>query len=145
MKVIRATVNDIEQVVELFDLYRRFYKQPSDLNGATQFIKERLENNESTILLCVHEERAVGFTQLYPMFSSVSMRKSLVLNDLYVIEDARRLGVGNALIDAAIQYGKEIGAKGVSLETGADNVNAQRLYEKIGFEKESNFFYFYSI
>jgi ribosomal protein S18 acetylase RimI-like enzyme len=73
------------------------------------------------------------------------MRRTLVLNDLFVAEGARRLGVGNALIDAAIGYGKEVNAKGIALETGNDNVKAQALYEKIGFEREDNYFYFYKI
>ncbi|WP_456276108.1 N-acetyltransferase family protein [Bacillus sp. AK128] len=145
MNIVRATLNELEEVVELFDLYRRFYEQPSDQEGARSFIRERIENNESTIFLCVHEGKAVGFTQLYPTFSSVGMRRTLVLNDLYVTEEARRLGVGNALIDAAINYGKEVNAKGIALETESDNEKAQALYEKIGFERETNYFYFYTI
>jgi ribosomal protein S18 acetylase RimI-like enzyme len=145
MNIVKTTLNELNEVAELFDLYRSFYNQESDIDGAKSFLKDRIENNESTIFLCVHEGKAVGFTQLYPMFSSVGMRRTLVLNDLYVVEDARRLGVGNALIDAAIQYGKEVNAKGIALETGFDNVKAQALYEKIGFEKETNYFYFYTI
>lgn len=145
MNIVQVTLNDLDTIVELFDQYRKFYGQPSDKEGASQFIKERISNNESVIFLASENGQVVGFTQLYPMFSSVSMRRTLVLNDLFVVESARRLGAGKALIERSFAYGREIGAKGISLETGNDNVNAQNLYEKIGFTREENYFYYYSL
>lgn len=145
MNIHQATINDLDSLTELFDFYRLFYKQASDLKGAREFLKERLTKNESVIFIAYEDGKPVGFTQLFPSFSSVSMQKSLVLNDLYVKETARRKGVAKELINRAIALAKETKAKGILLETGKENVNAQKLYEMIGFTKESNYFYYYSL
>ena len=145
MMIQRATINDLNSLTELFDSYRIFYKQESNLEGAKSFLKERLVNDESVVFIAYDETNPVGFVQLYPTFSSVSMKRSWVLNDLYVNASARKKGFGEKLIKKAIKFAEETGAKGVSLETGHDNVTAQSLYEKIGFKKESNYFYYYSL
>ncbi|WP_419954317.1 GNAT family N-acetyltransferase [Neobacillus niacini] len=141
----RATINELHSLAELFDSYRIFYKQESNLEGAVSFLKERLANEESVIFLTYEDSNPVGFVQLYPTFSSVSMKRSWVLNDLYVNASARKKGFGEKLIKKAIEFAEETGAKGVALETGHDNVTAQSLYEKIGFKKESNYFYYFSL
>lgn len=145
MNIYQATINDLDSLVELFDLYRQFYKQPSNLKGAREFLEELFIKNESVIFMAFDEGKAVGFTQLFPSFSSVSMQRSWVLNDLYVKEAARRKGIAEKLIRRAIAFAEEAGSKGILLETAADNVNAQKLYEKIGFIKESTYFYYFSI
>lgn len=145
MNIHQATINDLDSLTELFDFYRLFYKQASDLKGAREFLEERLTKNESVIFIAYEDGKPVGFTQLFPSFSSVSMQKSFVLNDLYVKETARRKGVAKELINRAIALAKETNAKGILLETGKENVNAQKLYEMIGFTKESNYYYYYSL
>ena len=145
MNIHQATINDLDSLVELFDLYRQFYKQASDLKGAREFLEDRFVKNESIIFIAFDDGNPVGFTQLFPSFSSVSMHRSWVLNDLYVKETARRKGVAEKLIRKAIAFAEETGSKGILLDTAADNVNAQKLYEKIGFIKESTYFYYFSI
>lgn len=145
MSIRKAALNELHSLTELFDSYRVFYKQESDIEGARAFLKERLVNEDSVVFIAYDESNAVGFVQLYPTFSSVSMKRSWILNDLYVHTSARKKGFGEKLIKKAIEFAEETGAKGVSLETGYDNVTAQSLYEKIGFTKESNYFYYFSI
>lgn len=145
MIIQKATLNELESLTELFDLYRLFYEQESDLDGAREFLRARIENDESVIFIAFEQENPIGFVQLYPSFSSVGMKRLWVLNDLYVKKSARKNGAGEQLIQTAIQFAGETGAKGVLLETGKENVTAQRLYEKIGFHKESNFFYYFAI
>ncbi|MDQ0973752.1 ribosomal protein S18 acetylase RimI-like enzyme [Neobacillus niacini] len=145
MSIQKATLNELNFLTELFDSYRVFYKQDSDIEGARAFLKERLINEDSVVFIAYDESSPVGFVQLYPTFSSVGMKKSWILNDLYVNASARKKGFGEKLIKKAIEFAEETGAKGVSLETGHDNVTAQRLYEKIGFKKESNYFYYFSL
>jgi ribosomal protein S18 acetylase RimI-like enzyme len=145
MSIKKAAIVDLDSLAELFDSYRVFYKQESNLEGARAFLKERLLNEDSVVFIAYDESNPVGFVQLYPTFSSVSMKKSWILNDLYVNESARKKGFGEKLIQKAMGLAEETGAKGLSLETGQDNVTAHRLYEKIGFKKESNYFYYLSI
>ncbi|MDV7767128.1 GNAT family N-acetyltransferase [Peribacillus sp. SIMBA_075] len=145
MSIQKATILELESLTELFDLYRVFYEQTSDPDRAREFLRERLTNGESVVFMAFEEGNPVGFVQLYPSFSSVSMVRSWVLNDLYVKESARKKGFGEELLKGAITFARETGAKGVLLETGKDNVNAQKLYEKIGFVRESNYFYHFTI
>jgi len=145
MSILKATLDDLNSLTELFDLYRIFYQQKSNINGAKAFIKDRLSNEESVIFIAFDENNPIGFVQLYPSFSSVSMKRTWVLNDLYVSESVRGKGFGEKLIKKAITFAGETGAKGVLLETNIENLPAQRLYEKVGFIKEINRFYFYTI
>ena len=139
----KATADDTAAVAVLFDLYRIFYKQSSDIAGAEVFILERLRHNDSVIFLALVNDEAVGFTQLYPIFTSVGMQRTWLLNDLYVKETARGKGIGEALLNAAKQFAKDTHSKWLMLQTGADNIPAQHLYEKNGWTKETDFFYSY--
>jgi ribosomal protein S18 acetylase RimI-like enzyme len=145
VKYRKAVVDDVRSLTDLFNGYRLFYGQESDLIGAEKFLKERLENQESVIFYAYEENggvvEPVGFTQLYPSFSSVSMKRMWILNDLFVAEKARRKGVAHGLIDKARELAVKTEAKAVILETDHDNHNAQKLYEKIGFTKDTQHHY----
>ncbi|WP_241158479.1 GNAT family N-acetyltransferase [Cohnella candidum] len=144
LTVLRVTLNELDQAVPLFDRYRQFYGQPSDQAAARGFLSERLQRQESAIYLAVDEEtgQAVGFMQLYPTFSSISIRHSWILNDLFVSEEARGQGAGRLLLKAAKKLAEETGAKGLSLSTAVDNVTAQKLYESFGFVKDTEFYHY---
>nr|WP_052302366.1 GNAT family N-acetyltransferase [Bacillus sp. SG-1] len=139
----------VDIVAELFNQYRVFYNQKDDFESCRKFLRERIENRESVIFLSFEEGEVelipLGFTQLYPIFSSVSLKKHWLLNDLFVTEKARRKGVGENLLHHARQLAEETNAKGMTLETSDDNYNAQKLYEKFGFEKHSEFHYTYTV
>lgn len=145
MPIQKATLNELDAFAEVFDLYRLFQKQPSDLAGARAFLKERLTNEESVGFIAYDDENPVGFVHLYPSFSSVSMKRIWVLNDLFVKETARNKGIANQLLKQAIVFAKETEANGIFLETCVDNLVAQSLYEKNGFVQESNYFYYLSV
>lgn len=104
MTVRQAVLSDLDALVPLFDGYRQFYGRSSDLRAAREFLLARFNHGES-VLFIVHEDNApIGFTQLYPSFSSVSLARIFVLNDLFVHESARRRGVASKLISAAIEH-----------------------------------------
>jgi len=140
MEIFQATIEDLEGVSNQFNLYRMFYQQASDIEGAKTYIKNRLENKESIIFVVKDKNRYVGFTQLYPTFSSISMKRAWILNDLYVDAVARKQGVGEMLLQKAKDYAVETEAKSISLSTAPDNYAAQRLYEKNGYVKDSQFY-----
>lgn len=139
MLIQRINTDTLFLVEDLFDKYRVFYEQPSDISLAKQFLHQRLSNNESVIFAALNNKNATiipaGFTQLYPLYSSVRAQKNWILNDLYVDAGYRKQGIGRELIEAAMQFAKEEGAHFVQLETAIDNTTAQGLYEAIGFEK----------
>ena len=140
INVSHATLADLDAVTPLFDAYRVFYRQPSDPDGARAFLRARVERNESEVLLARNapDGHVLGFTQLYPLFSSVSMRRSWVLNDLFVLPEARKHGVARALMCAAREFGHVNGAIWLTLETANDNGPAQALYESLGYYNEAD-------
>ena len=135
-----ATFHDLEALVPLFDGYRQFYGKPSDEDGAREFLTARLRLDESRILLARDAHgAALGFTQLYPLFSSVRMVRTWLLNDLFVAAHARRQGVAKALLEAAATQARNAGVASLSLSTAHDNLPAQALYESLGWRCDTQF------
>ncbi len=140
--IIQADVEHIEFIAPLFDGYRQFYGQPSDTARARRFVLERITNGESVIFLAFDGAVPIGFTQLYPSFSSVSMKRLWILNDLFVLPSGRKLGIGAALLERAGQFAVETNAKGLVLETASDNP-AQKLYERLGWKRDEAFYHYF--
>ncbi|WP_404469654.1 GNAT family N-acetyltransferase [Sutcliffiella horikoshii] len=143
MEIYQATMKDLEGAATLFNKYRTFYQQTPDLDGAKAFIKSRLENEDSVIFVAKFNHEYVGFTQLYPTFSSISMKRAWILNDMFVDSKARKQGVGEQLLHKAKEFASETGAKSITLETTPDNEAAQGLYEKNGYKKDDQFYHYY--
>ena len=135
MRIIRASIEHLPLLTPLFDAYRVFYEQASDKIKAQNFLKERLQANESVIFLAMIDNEAVGFTQLYTTFSSVSMESFYILNDLFVVPSHRGKGIGQNLLQKAKEQCKAMNYKGLALETAKTNP-AQYLYEKLGWKKD---------
>ncbi|WP_434361002.1 GNAT family N-acetyltransferase [Parasalinivibrio latis] len=144
VKVEKIGLSSLDAVIPLFDLYRQFYGQESDTAVAREFLTVRVANDESVIYVARDGQgNALGFTQLYPSFSSVSARRIWILNDLFVSEDARGKGVGKALMNAARLHATQTFAKGLALSTQKDNASAQAVYESLGYKKDDEFFHYF--
>lgn len=142
MEIVLANLEHLEEVAKLFDRYRIFYKQSSDVAAATKFMQERFEEKDSTIFLALEADRAIGFTQLYPSFSSVSMKRIWILNDLFVEDAFRNKGVAKLLMSAAEKFARETAAVRIVLSTQISNVMAQKLYESRGYIKDEEFYHY---
>lgn len=136
LEIKRIDLNEANLVVGLFNQYRIFYGKFSDLGMAKAFIDARLENNESVIFVASADDKPIGFTQLYPKYSSVGLIKNWILNDLFVDPEYRKQGIGEMLIKTVMDFAKTQGSTFVQLETAVDNFTAQSLYEQIGFVKQ---------
>jgi GNAT superfamily N-acetyltransferase len=136
----QASVADLAIVAPLFNAYRQFYEQPDDLLLAEGFLRQRLENGESTVFLALGADgRGAGFAQLYPSFSSVSAGRVYILYDLFVAPEARRAAVGRQLLEAAADFGRAQGAVSMELSTARTNVAAQALYASAGWVRDEVF------
>ncbi len=139
--VRRAREADLDEIAALFDAYRRLYSQTEDLPAARAFIAQRLTQDDSILFVAEAENGGlIGFAQLFPTFSSVLMRRTYVLNDLFVDPSGRRGGVGQGLLEAAREFAQSTGAARLSLKTAVDNRTAQRLYEASGYLRDEAFF-----
>lgn len=143
MDIVKAQIEHLEVLMPLFDSYRQFYRQDSNLEKAKAFLHERIINNESVIYIAYLNDKAVGFTQLYPLFSSVSMERMYILNDLFVDVSCRNNGVGNQLIQAAKDLCVTKKYKGLGIQTEYTNP-AQHLYERLGFLKDTDLQFFWT-
>ena len=142
VKIYQATMEDLQGVASLFNEYRMIYRQDSNIEGAEQFLRARIERKESVIFVVVEDGKYVGFTQLYPSFSSISMKELWILNDLFVRSEARGTGVGKDLLAKAKQFAVETGAKGLKLQTEVDNATAQHLYVGNGYIRDDRYFHY---
>lgn len=143
MKSIRRiTATEITDIIPLFDGYRVFYKMESDTDAAIKFLNDRITKEESIILAAYVDNKAIGFVQLFYTFSSVSLQKSLILNDLFVDPNYRGASVGEQLLLKAQEFCKKNNFKGLALETAIDNP-AQKLYEKLGWVKDYHAFHYF--
>jgi ribosomal protein S18 acetylase RimI-like enzyme len=141
--VRRAWATDVDRLAPLFSLYREFYGQAADIDGASDFLRARLERDESIVFVAQAEDgELLGFVQVYPTFASVEMGVAWRLNDLYVVEAGRRAGVGQSLMRAAASAATAAGAVWIDLETARDNLIGQRLYEREGYTRDEDFIHY---
>ena len=141
--VRQAVLSDLEALAPLFDGYRQFYGRGSDVCAAKAFLLERFNHHESSLFIAHQAQTPVGFTQLYPSFSSVSLARIFILNDLFVPEQARRLGVATKLLAAALDFARCQGAIRLSLSTATTNESAQALYQSAGWQRDEQFFVYH--
>ena len=140
-EIFRASNKDIKNVGILFDLYRQFYSYKSDLTASTNYIEERIRNNESTIFIALDTNGIpLGFVQLYETFGSLDLGKIVVLYDLYVKKEYRKNKIGRNLMLKSHEYAKSIKAKRIQLSTATDNFIGQSLYESLGYVKDTDFY-----
>ena len=141
IKIIKAEQKHIKEVGILFDLYRQFYKYESNLIESTNYIKDRITNNESIIFIAINDaNEAIGFVQLYETFGSLDLGKIIILYDLYVKKNHRKNNIRKQLMIKSHEYAKKIKAKRIQLSTAIDNFIGQSLYESLGYVKDIDFY-----
>ena len=141
--VRQAILTDLPVLAPLFDGYRQFYGRPSDVAAAESFLRERFDHGESVIFLAHAAGAPAGFTQLYPSFSSVSLARTFILNDLFVVPAQRRTGIGSELLRAATEHARSLGAVRVTLNTDIQNTSAQAVYEARGWKRDREYFVYH--
>jgi ribosomal protein S18 acetylase RimI-like enzyme len=140
MQVIRTQVADAMRVAPLFAAYREFYGETYDVEASAAFLESRLARDESIVLLALaDDDRTIGFTQIYPAFSSTRLAPIWILNDLYVTEDSRGSGAVDALLQAAEALAKEAGVISIELATAHTNTRAQAVYARSGYQLDEEF------
>jgi len=142
LSVRSATIRDLETLVPLFEGYRVFYQQAPDADLSRAFLGERLALGDSVIYLAERAGEALGFVQLYPIFSSTRCRRLWLLNDLFVVPEGRNHGVARALMAAARGHAESTGACGLELATARSNTAAQRLYQSLGWVRDEVFLHY---
>ena len=142
IKIKKTTRNRLKELSALLDQYRVFYEQETDPKKVYKFLKDRYRKNQSTIYIALINNKIVGFPQLYPTYSTVSLEKFLILNDLFVVKEHRGHGIATQLLNKAKKHCVKNGYKGLALETAANNP-ARKLYERERWASDSNFIHYF--
>lgn len=143
MTIRHAVLEDIDGIVPLFEAYRIFYGEPHQTVAAREFLRKRWILGESKMIIALEAGQVVGFTQLFPSFSSVTLQRLWILNDLFVTESMRGKGVGRQLLKAAAAFGQATGAKQLFIEGAVANTRARGLYENFGFVRNDDYCYYH--
>jgi GNAT superfamily N-acetyltransferase len=143
--VKQATIENLDEIVSLYNEYRISDNQEPNLDGVKTFLFDCFVRMETIIFIAIEEESngIIGFSQLFPSIASISMKRSLILNDMYIKENFRNQGVAKMLLEAVRLYAVKINAHGIGLTTEKDNNIAQLLYEKNGYKKDLNILNYY--
>ena len=141
MRIVQATLEHLDQLTPLFVNYREHFGQLPYPDSSRKFLEKRISRKESVIYLAMadDEDKILGFCQLYSSFSSLSLKRVWILNDIYVCQDARRQLVADRLIQTAKQMAKETNAVRLRVASSVDNEVAHKLYESIGFQEDTEF------
>ena len=140
ISISRASTTDLVDLVPLFSGYLDFYQRPASASTIHEFLEARLRQSQSVVFLARLDGRSVGFTQLYPAFASLSLQPNWILNDLFVVPEARGTGAAEALMEAARGLATDTGACEIFLQTARDNEVAQKLYRRLGYVRDDDFF-----
>ncbi len=143
MQIERATPADASVIAPLFAAYRKFYERPADPQAERGYLSARLDRTESVIFVAFAGERAAGFAQLFPLFSSLRLAPVWLLSDLFVAPKARGSGIATALLERCRAFAAETGACGIELSTAVTNATAQRVYERAGYRREDGFYTYF--
>ncbi|MFB4391989.1 MULTISPECIES: GNAT family N-acetyltransferase [unclassified Pseudomonas] len=142
MRIIKATLEHLDRLTPLFVKYREFYGELPYPETSRAFLEKRLKRSESVIYLALPDDddnKLLGFCQLYPSFSSLSLKRVWILNDIYVAEDSRRMLVADHLMREAKKMAKDTNAVRMRVSTSADNEVAKKTYESMGFREDTEF------
>jgi len=137
-----VTHETLNEVLPLIGKYQEFY-EVTVINDEKNkcFFSQFIGSDNGVLHLYRSEGKAVGFTTIYNGFSSTRAETVAILNDLYVSQSYRGKGIGKELVDHAFNVAKERGYSRLQWLTAQDNVKAQELYNSLGANKSSWFFY----
>ncbi|MCY1272542.1 Acetyltransferase (GNAT) family protein [compost metagenome] len=142
MRIIQASLEHLDLLTPLFVKYREFYGELAFPEASRRFLEKRLRRKESVVYLALpddSDDKLLGFCQLYPSYSSLSLKRVWILNDIYVAEDARRQLVADRLLQTAKKMAKETNAVRMRVSSKIDNEVAHKVYESIGFHEDNEF------
>ncbi|MEK9629899.1 MAG: GNAT family N-acetyltransferase [Nitrospinota bacterium] len=142
MVITLADRNCVQELANLFNKYRIFYGEETNLKEVEKFLESRFKNDDSVLIIARDKTKMSGFIQLYPSFSSVGMQRIWILNDLYVDVEFRRKKVASNLLKEAEKFAQKTGALRLELATQTTNTAAQNLYESLGYIKNKDFFHY---
>jgi len=143
LEIAPVSAAEFEELLPLIAAYQGFYEvEDIETERNRSFFRRFLAPSEDGLLIAARREgRLLGYACLYWHFSSTKACESVLMNDLFVVPEARGTGVGRALIEASLGVARERGAAHLEWLTAPDNHTAQRLYDATGAERSTWVYY----
>ena len=129
----------LEQLLPLIAAYQRFYEveEIDDEHNRAFFSRFIAPSADGLLLGAWQANELLGYACLYWHFTSLVPAETVLMNDLFVTEDARGQGIGRTLIKASADVARSRGAHHLEWATAPDNHTAQRLYDSMTSEKST--------
>lgn len=130
-----AAPADAGRAAVLLDAFAREFGSPSDgVDVLTRRLAVLLERRDVVLLL--HGDDGLALTCLRP--TSFVDGMAALLEELYVVPEARNVGIGTALLQRSIEEARLRGAEWFEIGVDESDVDAQRFYERHGFSNRAN-------
>ncbi|NVK22194.1 MAG: GNAT family N-acetyltransferase [Kangiellaceae bacterium] len=147
MNIKLLEINEIEEFVPHFDSYRQRYKQDSEVERISEFLRHLLEKQAAKIFVSYEssedQQHMTGFVILYPSYSSIGLAPIWILNDFYVFAGEKKRETARALLDQAAKLCKLTDAIRIEVTTRKENYRLHKLYKEYGFEKDYKYDYYF--
>jgi len=97
-----ADAGDVERLLELFAALADYEQLRDELHADPQSLREALfgERPAASALLAERGGETAGYALFFPTFSSFRVSRGIWLEDLFVLPEHRKAGVGRALLSA---------------------------------------------
>lgn len=139
MRIFQATLAHLDALTPLFVAYREFHGAMPATELSKEFLERRINQQDSLIFLAMQEDNLLGFCQVYPSFSSLSLRPVWILNDIFVQEASRGQHIAEKLIRHALEQAAANDVVRIRVSISQYNEAAQRLFEFTGFAEDPVF------
>jgi ribosomal protein S18 acetylase RimI-like enzyme len=138
MKIWRADADDFDAVARVMARFRDHLGKSAPPDDEIRDSVERiLADDRAQFLLAAADEEPLGVCQLRFRWSVWTSAEDCWLEDLYVLPEGRRSGLGRALVEAALDSARERGCVRIELDVDEDNQPALALYRSCGFRLDS--------
>jgi GNAT superfamily N-acetyltransferase len=130
----------VPTVAPLFDAFRVSHGQPSDFALSSSYLDQRLAYGQSLLFVSkTARHQPIGFAQIYPSFSSLALKPVWILNDIFVLPEARGQGEATRLLRFIKNAAQRAMVARISLATLNENLIAQKAFEGLGWEPDQSF------
>jgi diamine N-acetyltransferase len=124
---------DLEPCLRLMQAYYEFEALELNATRTKTALEKMIAGNHGQAHIVRHNNQDVGYAIVLYGYSLEYGGRVLELDEVYLIPEARGLGLGSQILQFVEQQAKAIDAVAVSLETEADNHAARRFYLKHGY------------
>lgn len=134
LKIREATIEDVENIFNLIKALADYEKLSSEMTGNIDNLRKHLFENPiyAEVIIAEIENKSVGFALFFTNYSTFLTKPGIYLEDLFILPEYRRQGIGKSLLNYLINLAKERDYGRVEWSVLDWNQSAINFYEKMG-------------